>query len=90
MVSTSRALREHVRECLEARREVNRRIDSVQTEMNAGFGESRRKIDERHAENQKSFEKLYSGLWKVALTILSMFAASYLAQHGFTAPGIGH
>ena len=86
----SSALRAHIKECLEARRETSRRIDALEDKMDAGFGEARRKIDERHAENQASFSKLYSGLWKVVLTVLGAFAASYLAQHGFTAPGLVH
>lgn len=87
---TIRALREHMIECLDARRETNRRIDELNTKVEAGFGEARRKIDERHDQNQRSISKLYGGLWKVALTILAALAANYLAQHGLTAPGFIH
>ncbi len=90
MFFQSSALSEHMRECLEARREANRRIDSLAQKMEEGFGEARRKIDERHEANQASFSRLYSGLWKVALAMLGAFAMNYLAQHGLTAPGFVH
>jgi hypothetical protein len=95
------ALREHMRECLEARKETNRRIDDIDKKLDGSFGEARRKIDERHEQNQKaiadldkktqtSLRRLYGGLWRVALTLLGALMASYLAQHGFTAPGLTH
>jgi hypothetical protein len=108
----SRALKDHMEECLEARKETNRRIDESNKRIDAGFGEARRKIDERHEQNQtairdldsktqtsikaldektqQSFSKLYNSLWRVMLWILGAFALSYLAQHGFTAPGLEH
>jgi transposase len=104
----NRGLNEHMRECLEARKEASRRFDDFARTVEAGFGEARRKIDERHEQNQKantetraavqalddktqkSFSKLYGGLWRVVLAVLGALASSYLLQHGFTAPGLVH
>jgi hypothetical protein len=90
LFASQRALREHMEECLRARQGVNQRIEKLNEDMESGFSEARRKIDERHEQNQASIGKIYSGLWKVVLWVLGLFVANYLAQHGLTAPGFGH
>ena len=87
MFSTSRRLDDHIRECSTRHGETITRIQDLSEQTRGEFAQVKSEVSARHAENTASFVKLYSGLWKVVLAILSALALNYLAQHGFSVPG---
>ena len=68
--------------------ETLRRIEELSEQTRGEFGSVRTERDRMHTENQAQFDKLYSGLGKAVAIIAAAVLANYLAQHGFTAPGL--